>query len=191
MTRCTSKASLAGALLLLAGAALAQGEAGSKQQDTESRLVQVPVLARVIMQIKDHYVDPARIQPRKMVVAALDEVAREVDDLTIDGTADGDTLRLRMGAETHTIDLNAVRSIWEIRNVMKVALPFVGARTSADPAAIERAAANGMLSTLDRGNLLLGPEAVRETKPQSTSDGPPAGIVRQIVRDLRLTGDPG
>ncbi|HSP18633.1 MAG TPA: hypothetical protein VLQ79_03910, partial [Myxococcaceae bacterium] len=45
---------------------------------SDYQLERIPVAARVIMQLKDHYVDPSRFHPKEMLVAALESVERKV-----------------------------------------------------------------------------------------------------------------
>ncbi len=213
MARSVWKASLAASLIASAGLALAcspgprrperglgvrglrapveTATAPSPAAGANPRLAELPVVSHVLLAVKDHYADPSRIDPRRMVLAALDSVARVVDGLVVQ--AGTDSLQLRMGAETHEIDAKT-DSIWLVRNRLQDALGFVGARTSVDPALIERAAASGVLSTLDRACLILEPDEARiaemSLKPARNLAG--VGLVAklhegrlQVVRVIR------
>ncbi len=53
----------------------------------EYRLDRLPILSRVILSVKDNYVDPSRIDPKHMVVAALESVEKTVAEVMVQGDA--------------------------------------------------------------------------------------------------------
>lgn len=141
--------------LAIVGCAVALAS-GARAADAEER-AKLPLVSRTIMLLKDHYLDPQRFEPKKMVAAAVESVADAVDELTMEGDAGGTALTLRMGADTHEVALAPVTSIWAIRPALQEALRFVRERTSIDAVELESAAIAGMLSTLDPGTTVLGP----------------------------------
>lgn len=146
-----------------------------------------PVLARTLLLLKDRYVDPARLAPRRMLLAALVRVSETVDDLVVEGDEAGEALTLRMGAEAHRIELASVTTVWELGPALATALGFVAPRAGVvDARTLEREAVNGLLSTLDPRSVLLDPAGAAELHRQLRT---PQGSLGMIVghRGGRLT----
>jgi carboxyl-terminal processing protease len=131
-------------------------------------------VSTTILLVKDHYLDPGRIAPKKMLVAAVEALSRFVPELLVEGDESSQSLTLRMGAESQAVDLTRATSVWAIRPSLCDALEFVRQRTSIDGAELERAAANGMVSALDNWTVVL-PGVARRELGAPTKD-PLAGV---------------
>src|SRR5689334_681202 len=46
------------------------------------------VFTKVILYVKDNYVDPKRVKPKEMMVSALEYVEKTVPDVLVDGSAE-------------------------------------------------------------------------------------------------------
>jgi carboxyl-terminal processing protease len=171
---------------LLARAAVATH--GSKVPGNDYQLERIPVAARVIMQLKDHYVDPSRFKPKEMLVAALEGVERKVAEVMVQGDARSAKLTLTVGAAQRELDISGVNSIWEIRTKLGEAMGFIQEHLIAqqDLREIEYAAVNGMLSTLDPHTILLEPKSSKEMKVQTRGEFGGLGFVIGM-RDGNLT----
>ena len=66
----------------------------------EYRLDRLPILSKVILSVKDNYVDPSRFDPKRMVVAALESVEKTVAEVMVQGDAKSPKLTLTVGAST-------------------------------------------------------------------------------------------
>jgi carboxyl-terminal processing protease len=154
----------------------------------EYRLDRLPILSRVILSVKDNYVDPARFEPKKMVVAALESVEKTVAEVMVQGDATSPRLTLTVGSATREIDISGVDSIWKIRTVLGEAMGFVQEHLVAhkELKEIEYAAVNGMLSTLDPHTVLLEPKYFKEMKLQTRGEFGGLGFVI-AMRDGNLT----
>ena len=155
----------------------------------EYRLERLPVLSRVLLSVHDNYVDPSRIEPRRMAFSALVGVEKAVPEVVVHGDADSQRLTILVGASSREVDLSGVDSIWKVRTALGDALVFVQEHlvSEVDPRAIEYAAVNGMLSTLDPRTGLLEPRAFREMRTNGMN-GPAAGIgLVFAVREGNLT----
>lgn len=131
-------------------------------------LAQARTLSRVVGHIRAHYVEPARVAPREMAVAALMAVQRDVPEVIVaierdrDGAATAadvtvDEARKRFGLE-RVNDLYELNwKLMDIFDFLERQLPPV-----VDLEAIEFSAINGLLSTLDPHSLLLSPRTYRE-----------------------------
>jgi carboxyl-terminal processing protease len=154
----------------------------------EYQLDRLPILSRVILQVKDNYVDPARIDPKQMVVAALEAVEKTVAEVMVQGDAHSQKLVLTTGSAQRELDISGVKSIWEVRTVLGEAMGFIQQHLVAhdDVRDIEYAAVNGMLQTLDPHSVLFDPKAFKEMKLQTRGEFGGLGFV-VAMRDGNLT----
>jgi carboxyl-terminal processing protease len=152
----------------------------------ERQAPRLEVLARTIVLLKDRYVDPARFEPRRMLVAALVRVSEEVDELVVEGDEGSEKLTLRMGGEARELALAPVTNLFALRPALVEALRFVAAHSNVEESKLESAAVNGLLSTLGPHDHLLPPEAAAEMKKQIRGDFAALGLVIGI-RAEKLT----
>jgi carboxyl-terminal processing protease len=154
----------------------------------EYRLDRLPILSRVILSVKDNYVDPSRFDPKRMVVAALESVEKTVAEVMVTGDAKSPKLTLTVGSATRELDISGVDSIWKIRTVLGEAMGFIQEHLVAhkELKQIEYAAVNGMLSTLDPHTVLLEPKFFKEMKLQTRGEFGGLGFVI-AMRDGNLT----
>ena len=154
----------------------------------EYRLDRLPILSRVILSVKDNYVDPARFEPKQMVVSALESVEKTVAEVMVQGDAKSPKLTLTVGEAQRELDISGVDSIWKIRTVLGEAMGFIQEHLVAhkELKEIEYAAVNGMLSTLDPHTVLLEPKYFKEMKLQTRGEFGGIGFVIQM-RDGNLT----
>jgi carboxyl-terminal processing protease len=154
----------------------------------EYRLDRLPILSRVILSVKDNYVDPSRFDPKRMVVSALESVEKTVAEVMVQGDEKSPKLTLTVGASSRELDLAGVDSIWKIRTVLGEAMGFIQEHLVAhkELKEIEYAAVNGMLSTLDPHTILLEPKYFKEMKLQTRGEFGGLGFVI-AMRDGNLT----
>jgi carboxyl-terminal processing protease len=152
------------------------------------QLDRLPILSRVILQVKDNYVDPDRFDPKQMVITALETVEKTVAEVMVQPDVGGNKLTLTVGRASREIDLSAVKSMWDIRLVMGEAMGFIQEHLVAhkDLREIEYAAVNGMLQTLDPHSILLEPKFFKEMKLQTRGEFGGLGFVISM-RDGNLT----
>ena len=161
----------------------------ARADDTgEYRLDRLPILSRVILSVKDNYVDPSRFDPKQMVVSALESVEKTVAEVMVQGDAKSPKLVLTVGAAQRELDISGVDSIWKIRTLLGEAMGFIQEHLVAhkELKEIEYAAVNGMLSTLDPHTILLEPKYFKEMKLQTRGEFGGIGFVIQM-RDGNLT----
>lgn len=167
------------------GAAPVPARAGG---NGEYQLERLPILSRVILQVKDNYVDPARVDPKGMVVAALEAVEKTVAEVMVQGDEKSPKLTLTVGSASRELDISGVKSIWEIRTVLGEAMGFIQQHLVAhkDLREIEYAAVNGLLQTLDPHTVLFDPKSFKEMKLQTRGEFGGLGFV-VAMRDSNLT----
>ena len=146
------------------------------------------VFNKVVIYVKDEYVDPKRINPREMMVAALEQVERTVPDVMVEADKDRQTLHLNVNGKTRDFDISHVDSLWKMSFQMKDVFEFIGSnlRPSEDTRDVEYAAVNGMLSTLDPHSVLLKPEYYREMRLTTKGEFGGLGFVIQM-KESNLT----
>ncbi|GMU58618.1 MAG: hypothetical protein AMXMBFR34_03810 [Myxococcaceae bacterium] len=146
------------------------------------------VLTKVILYVKDNYVDPKRVRPKEMMVASLEAVEKSVPDVMVDGTADTGKVRVNVNGKLKEFDLSHVDSLWKMSFTLKDVFDFISRnmRPVEDTREIEYAAVNGMLQTLDPHSVLLRPEMYREMKLTTKGEFGGLGFVIQM-REGMLT----
>src|SRR5205823_9505649 len=77
-------AALAVSLLALSGQRRDAHAAVDPKTDKNYDLASLDVFRKTIVQIKDNYVDPSRIQPKEMFTAALEAVERQVAEVMVE-----------------------------------------------------------------------------------------------------------
>jgi len=159
--------------------------AGEKPQHDLSSL---RVFTKVILYVKDNYVDPKRVKPKEMMISALEYVEKTVPDVIVDGNADTGKLRVTVGEKTQNFDISHVDSLWKMSFTMKDVFRFISEnmRPMEDTRDVEYAAVNGMLSKLDPHSVLLRPELYREMKLTTKGEFGGLGFVIQM-REGTLT----
>lgn len=145
------------------------------------------VLTKVILYVKDNYVDPKRVKPREMMVASLEAVEKSVPDMMVDGTAESGHLRVNVNGKVKEFDIGHVDSLWKMSFTMKDVFDFIAKnmRPVEDTREIEYAAVNGMLQTLDPHSVLLRPELYREMKLTTKGEFGGLGFVIQMKEGVR------
>ncbi len=155
-------------------------------------LSELRVFNRVVLLVKEQYVEPQRIEPKEMLRAALDAVEKEVPEVLVEDV-DDNTVKVSVGGPSGTIeqrvfDIHDVNSLWELSFRLAAVFRFLEPRISAevDRKEVEYAATNGMLSKLDPHSVLLEPRYSQEMK--LSTKGEFGGLGIQIsIRDGGLT----
>ncbi len=163
-----------------------QGKGATAAEDY--RLDRLPILGFVFSKVHQAYVDPTRIDPKAMVVAALDSVERTVAEVMVKGDAKSDKLTVTVGSATRDFALKDVDTIWNARLLLGEVMGFVQENLVAheDLREIEYAAAAGVLSTLDPHSVVLEPKYFRDMKTQTRGEFGGIGFAI-AMRDGNLT----
>lgn len=146
------------------------------------------VLTKVILYVKENYVDPKRIKPKEMMISSLEYVEKSVPDVLVDGNAETGKLSVNVNGKAREFDIGHVDSLWKMSFALKDVFDFLSKnmRPIEDTRDIEYAAVNGMLSTLDPHSVLLRPELYREMKLSTKGEFGGLGFVIQM-REGNLT----
>jgi carboxyl-terminal processing protease len=141
-----------------------------------------------LLRIKDRYVDPARVDPRKMLYAALDSVQFNIPEVLVEPDAVHNRVRITVNDKPETFDTDDVDSPWRLAGKLKKVFRFIETNMNAggDLAKVEYAAVNGMLSTLDPHSVLMDPEQARDMDVSTSGKFGGLGIVIRMI-EKKLT----
>lgn len=154
-------------------------------------LAKLRVFNRVLFHVTYEYVDPRRVEPKRMLLGALQAIEEAVPEVMVSPVEEGKAVEVRIGAESERFVVDDVDSPWRLAARMYSIVRFLSGKFVSraaieKPEEVEYAAVNGMLHTLDPHTSLLTPEANREMR--MATQGRFGGIGINIgVRDNRLT----
>ncbi|MFH1808415.1 MAG: MXAN_5808 family serine peptidase [Pseudomonadota bacterium] len=157
-------------------------------EDGAYSLTALRLVSKVVLLIKENYVDQQRVKPREMLIGAMHGVEREAAEVLATESEDTHSLMVHVGAEKQTYSVEDVSSLWEMTFRLRDILRFVDRELppDVDRRDIEYAVINGMLQTLDPHSILLTPRFYEEMKMSTRGEFGGLGIVIAI-RDGRLT----
>jgi carboxyl-terminal processing protease len=167
-------------------------DASATSSDTKEKsnydLSSLEILRKVVVYIKDNYVDPKRIDPKEMFMQALEAVEKNTAEIMVEGNAKEGRVRVTCGNAVKDFKFDDVESIWMIPHRIKPIFAFIQENliSTTDKRDIEYAAINGMLSTLDPHSWLLKPDLYKEMKLQTKGEFGGLGFVIAMEED-RLT----
>ncbi len=148
----------------------------------QHNLSALKVMSRVILYVKDNYVDPKRVRPKDMLVSSLEYVEKSVPDVLVEGSAESGKVKVNVNGKLKEFDISHVDSLWKMSFTLKDVFDFIAKnmRPTDDTREIEYAAINGMLQTLDPHSVLLRPEMYREMKLSTKGEFGGLGFVIQM-----------
>ncbi|HEU0032388.1 MAG TPA: MXAN_5808 family serine peptidase [Kofleriaceae bacterium] len=141
-----------------------------------------------LVRIKDRYVDPSRVDPKKMLYAALDQVQFNIPEVLVEPDVAHHKVKVTVNDKPEVFDTEDVDSPWRLAAKLKKVFRFIEANMNAgsDLAKVEYAAVNGMLSTLDPHSILMDPEQARDMDVSTSGKFGGLGIVIKMI-DRKLT----
>ena len=163
----------------------APGQAQQPRHDLSA----LAIFNKTLLRIKDRYVDPGRVDPKKMLYAALDQVQFNVPEVMIEPDAARNQITVAVNDKREVFDTSDVDSPWRMTIKLKKVFRFIETNMNAggDLAKVEYAAVNGMLSTLDPHSILMDPEQARDMDVSTSGKFGGLGIViRMIERKLTV-----
>ena len=153
------------------------------------------ILNRVLLHLKDSYVEPERIDPSRMLVSALEEIQNSIAEVVVhyEHAPNGETpkiIKVSVNSSSRDFEIGRIESLWEMSFKLKEIFGFIQETLGDDPDVkyqdIEYAAINGMLETLDPHSTLLPPKNYEEMQTQTGGKFGGLGVVIS-VRDGSLT----
>ncbi len=169
---------------------LSHSSASAEESDSDYSLSSLRIFNRAILQLKENYVEPERIEPGKMLLAALDSVQNEIPEFVADYERDADlpeSIEVQVVDERQTFSMGSMESLWEMSLRLKEIFSFVERHLPPDSdreiEEIEYAAINGMVKTLDPHSGLLTPTHYEEMQTQTGGEFGGLGIVISVQDD--------
>lgn len=159
-------------------------------------LAQLPIFGRALHFVTQSYFDKNRVDPRRMLVGALDYLQRDVPEILIDRAPEVDPrqVTVKVNGQQQVFPIDGVDSPWELHGAMRKIMAFVQPRLQVVPpkdearrlVEIEMTATNGMLATLDPHSVLLDVESYKEMRTQTQGKFGGLGIIIEM-RKGRVT----
>ncbi|MBX3157855.1 MAG: PDZ domain-containing protein [Deltaproteobacteria bacterium] len=162
----------------------APGKAVSTQHDLSA----LKIFNMTLVRIKDRYVDPSRVDPKKMLYAALDSVQLNIAEVLVEPDAAKRRVKVTVNDRPEVFETDDVDSPWRLAAKLKKVFKFIetNMNAGADLAKVEYAAVNGMLGTLDPHSILMDPEQARDMDVSTSGKFGGLGIVIRMI-DRKLT----
>ncbi|MDD5305828.1 MAG: S41 family peptidase [Deltaproteobacteria bacterium] len=149
-------------------------------------LSKAEVMDRVILSVLEYYYDPTRIDPPKMLEAALDVVQKMVAEVLVTYDTKRESLTVKVADSEKTFDIRDVTSPWALSTAFHKIFAFLEERLDRNEVNLldlEYNAANGLLSTLDPHSNLLPPDLYEELR--MGTQGEFGGLGIKITTDRR------
>lgn len=151
-------------------------------------LAELRVLNRVILQVKNQYVDPERVNARRMFLGGLRAIERSVAPVIVRHREGDNQVTVRVRNQEQTFKMDDVQSPWSLAYKFREVFGFLQKNLTEEdvkPKDVEYVAINGMLRTLDPHSILLTPEVFEEMRTSTRGEFGGLGIVISI-RDGQL-----
>jgi carboxyl-terminal processing protease len=150
-------------------------------------LSELHIFNRVMLLIKEQYVQPERLSSKKMLMGALDAVQRQVPEVVVKPLPNSQ-IKVQLGGSAQVFSTGNLNSLWDLSFLLRDIFRFMEPRLpkAADIKQIEYAAVNGALSKLDPHSILLEPKYSKEMKLSTKGEFGGLGIVIGL-RDGVLT----
>jgi len=153
-------------------------------------LTKLQVMNRVIHQVNEDYVDPSRVDYRRMMLAGLDAIQMEVPPVVVHYRDGADTLKIQVNRAERQFSVADVSSPWALAERFREVFEFLQNELKDEEDIelnqVEYTAVAGMLKTLDPHTVLLPPEVFEEMQTSTRGEFGGLGIVISI-RDGHLT----
>ncbi len=160
-------------------------------------LSQIPVFTKALYYVNNNYFDKTRLDPKRMLVGALDFLQRDVPEILVDRFPEREPkqVTIKVNGQSKTFSIERVESPWSLRTTLQEIFKFV--QPNLQPVAakeesrrlveIEMTATNGMLYTLDPHSVLLDVDSFKDMRTTTQGKFGGLGIVIEMDRKNRIT----
>lgn len=159
-------------------------------------LSQIPIFTKALYYVNNNYFDKTRIDPKRMLVGALDFLQRDIPEVLIDRYPERDPrqVTMKVNGQQRNFSIEQVDSPWKLRSTMQDIFRFlqpnlqpVGPKEEARRLVeVEMTATNGMLYTLDPHSILLDVESFKDMRTTTQGKFGGLGIVIEMDRKNRI-----
>ena len=147
-------------------------------------LSQVRVLKAVITKVNQNYVEPERIDHRRMLLAGLNAIQETVPPVLVHYDNGASSFKVQVNDQIGQFRADDVNSPWSLTWRFQEIFRFLQKNLEQDEdiklREVEYAAVNGMLRTLDPHSVLLTPEEYSEMQLSTRGEFGGLGIVIAI-----------
>jgi carboxyl-terminal processing protease len=147
------------------------------------------ILDWTLWNVSKYYVDPDRIDPGKMTLAALEALEQNIAEVLVEPIAGGKKVRVRVGTAQREFALGDVEALWAVGPHVREVFRFVNANTTLteeEQENAEYAIVAGVLGTLDPHTNLLRPDDFEDMK--ASTKGSFGGLGIEVgMRDGAIT----
>jgi carboxyl-terminal processing protease len=160
-------------------------------------LSQLPIFSKTLFYVRENYFDKNRLDPKRMLVGALDFVQRDVPEILIDRWPEHEPkqVTVKVNGQQRQFSIERVEAPWSLRTTLQEIFRFVQPNLQPVPekeearrlVEIEMAATNGMLYTLDPHSVLLDVETYKDMRTQTQGKFGGLGIVIEMDKKNRIT----
>ena len=160
-------------------------------------LSQLPIFSKTLFYVRENYFDKNRLDPKRMLVGALDFVQRDVPEILIDRWPEHEPkqVTVKVNGQQRNFSIERVDAPWSLRSTLQEIFRFVQPNLQPVPekeearrlVEIEMAATNGMLYTLDPHSVLLDVETYKDMRTQTQGKFGGLGIVIEMDKKNRIT----
>jgi carboxyl-terminal processing protease len=160
----------------------------AKQQESYD-LRRLRVLSRVIVKVKDTYVEPERIDARRMLLSGLNAIQRTVAPVLVHYKEGDAKVAMQLYDKRAEYRVDDVVAPWQLTQRFREVFGFLQDNLHEEDVElrdVEYAAVNGMLRTLDPHSVLLTPDVYNEMRTSTRGQFGGLGIVIAL-RDGLLT----
>src|SRR4051812_26220153 len=159
-------------------------------------LSQLPVFSKALYFVNNNYFDKTRLDPKRMLVGALDFLQRDVPEILVDRYPERDPkqVTVKVNGQQKTFSIERVEAPWSLRTTLQDIFRFV--QPNLQPVAakdearrlveIEMTATNGMLYTLDPHSILLDVESFKDMRTTTQGKFGGLGIIIEMDRRGRI-----
>ncbi len=156
--------------------------AAQKDDKRPYDLAALRIFNNTLMRVNDSYVDPTRVDPKQMLLSALDQVQKSVAEVLVEPHPEQNKVVVWVDTAKQEFGIGEVDSPWALSMKMREVFRFISQNLPKDTDSetvrnIEYAATNGMLSTLDPHSMLLDPQMYNEMKLNTRGSFGGLGIV--------------
>jgi carboxyl-terminal processing protease len=160
-------------------------------------LAQAQIFSKTLYYVNSQYFDRTRLDPKRMLVGALDFLQRDVPEVLVDRFPEHDPTQVtvKVNGDQKIFSIERVDSPWTLRSTIKDIFAFIEPRlrpvAAKDRARhlveIEMTATNGMLYTLDPHSVLLDVDSFKDMRTTTQGKFGGLGIVIEMDRKGRIT----
>ena len=96
---------------------------GSRAAETEYSLAHMKALSWVLLQLKQDYVDPTRVNPAHMLKRALQDIERRVSEVEI--KLNNGVVSVQVGDKSATFKVGRPATVWEMNYNLQPIFKFI------------------------------------------------------------------